>query len=78
MTKCRNLGCNDEATATVPGYPDPIPMCFTHEREYVDRYGPGGVASIVESEPANWWRNGRHSSGDDLATFLDAEYRGTN
>jgi hypothetical protein len=36
---CTNLGCDEPAVATVPGYPEPLLKCFTHEREYADRYG---------------------------------------
>ena len=43
---CTNRGCADPATATVPGYPDPLPKCFTHEREYADRYGCEGIRPL--------------------------------
>lgn len=47
---CTNRGCTDEATSLVPGYPDPLPKCFTHEREYVDRYGHEGVTPLIDTK----------------------------
>jgi hypothetical protein len=47
---CTNLGCREVAVATVPGYPDPLEKCFTHEREYVDRYGADGVRPLEGAE----------------------------
>jgi hypothetical protein len=44
---CTTRGCDAPATATVPGYPDPLAKCFTHEREYVDRYGYGEVRALA-------------------------------
>lgn len=43
---CSTIGCREIAVAVVPGYPDPLPECFTHEREYVDRYGHEGVSPL--------------------------------
>lgn len=43
---CWHRGCWNMAVATVPGYPHPLPLCFEHEREYVDRYGHEGVRPL--------------------------------
>ena len=45
---CGSMSCRAEAVSTVPGYPDPIPACFTHEREYADRYGPEGIRTVAD------------------------------
>lgn len=37
----------------VPGYPDFIPLCFTHEREYADRYGPSDIRPILHTRLDN-------------------------
>lgn len=40
---CTNLSCEDEATATVLVGNDRMPKCFTHEREYADRFGSADI-----------------------------------
>lgn len=76
MIRCSNIGCDDEATAWVPGYPDALPKCFTHEREWADRYGPEEIMPLMTSRASEAWRTGSHSSGAGLAERLDLEYRG--
>lgn len=73
--KCTNLGCGDPATATVLVGGRRLPKCFTHEREYADRYGPGEVRGLPvgTSVPG---RLGRHSSGAGLAAVMEAQYEG--
>ena len=50
---CSTLGCPDPATATVLVGAARLPKCFTHEREYADRYGSGEIHPI--SGKASRW-----------------------
>lgn len=76
---CSNMGCAEDAVSTVPGYPDPLPKCFAHEREYVDRYGHDGVrplAPLPVGRHGSLPRRGRHSSGAAMAEWLQGQYDG--
>lgn len=43
---CSTLGCTDPATATVLVGNTRLPKCFTHEREYADRYGCADIYAL--------------------------------
>ena len=43
---CTNLSCSDEATAEVLVGAMYKPKCFTHEREYADRFGPTDIRAL--------------------------------
>lgn len=45
---CTNMACSDEATAEVLVGATYLPKCFTHEREYADRYGCAEVRPLRE------------------------------
>jgi hypothetical protein len=53
MTKCMYVSCNDEAVSVCFNAPSesPLSVCFTHERELVDRYGFGSV----QPRPIHEW-----------------------
>lgn len=74
--KCTNKGCDDPATATVLVGATRMAKCFTHEREYADRYGSEDVYALDAFGPSSWWKTGRHSNGPGLAEVLNSEYDG--
>jgi hypothetical protein len=76
MTTCTNMSCDEPATATVLVGATRLPKCFTHEREYADRYGAEDVRPLIGSGAGSWWRNGRHSNGAGLAEQLNVDYDG--
>jgi hypothetical protein len=43
---CSNLSCADPSTAEVLVGATWLPKCFTHEREYADRYHGDGIRSL--------------------------------
>ena len=45
--ECRVRGCTNPATATVLVAAIRLPYCFTHEREYADRFGSADIYAIA-------------------------------
>lgn len=46
MRRCSNRACDFEAVSTVFAGAVRVPVCFHHEREYVDRYGHQDVLPL--------------------------------
>lgn len=44
--RCAYVACTDPATATVPVGAGRRAVCFLHEREYADRYGPEDIYGL--------------------------------
>jgi hypothetical protein len=46
-TTCAYRNCNTLACSTVLAGATRVPVCFTHEREYADRYGCEDIHPLV-------------------------------
>lgn len=46
-TACSYRSCDDPITASVLAGATRITVCFTHEREYADRYGPADIYPLA-------------------------------
>jgi hypothetical protein len=44
---CSHKGCNTTACSTILAGATRVPVCFTHEREYADRYGPADIQPLI-------------------------------
>jgi hypothetical protein len=60
---CAYLSCSDPSTATVLVGAVRLPVCFTHEREYSDRYGPTDIHSLHSTTPRLWPPRGGLAGG---------------
>lgn len=47
QTTCGYRSCSDPATATVLAGATRVNACFTHEREYADRYGAADIYALA-------------------------------
>ena len=50
---CSYRGCGDPAVASVLAGATRINVCFTHEREYADRYGAADIHALVSASPVH-------------------------
>lgn len=44
--RCSYVSCDDPATASVLAGATRVFVCFTHEREYADRYGSADIYAL--------------------------------
>lgn len=51
LVTCAYRGCDFEATASVLAGATRINVCFTHEREYADRYGVADIHAVIAPKP---------------------------